>query len=130
MDFNGSKKDKNRYSWVAWRHPAFLMCRILPPCTSKTLLKMRKLPGDKARICYAGGPCFLNNFFLPSRKTYAARQADFAQTNSYKAFPGIRQGNLLIQSQYPADFRIFLQNRADIPAECRQVIPPRLLLAL
>ena len=49
----------------------------------------------------------MNNFFLHSRKTYAARQADFAQTNGFKAFPGIWKGNPLIQSQYLADFRLF-----------------------
>lgn len=68
---------------------------------------MRKLPGGKVRNCYAGDPCFLNNSFLHSRKTYAARQAEFAQTNGFKSFPGIRQGNPLIQSQCPADFRLF-----------------------
>lgn len=36
---------------------------FLTPSTSKLLLKMRKLLGGKAQICYAGGPCFLNNFF-------------------------------------------------------------------
>ena len=100
------------------------MCSILAPSASKILLKMRKLPGGKARNCYAGCPCFLNNFFLHSRKTYATRRADFTQTNGFKAFPDIRQGNPLIQSQSLADFRILLQNRADIPAICRQVIPP------
>ena len=60
----------------------------------------------------------MNNFH--SRKTYAARQADFAQTNGFKAFSGIRQKNPLIQSQYPANFWFFPANRADIPAECRQ----------
>ncbi|RHB54701.1 hypothetical protein DW877_21905, partial [[Clostridium] symbiosum] len=55
------------------------------------------LLGGKAQICYAGGPCFLNNFF---RKTYAARQVDFAQTNGFKVFLDISQGNPLIQSQY------------------------------
>ncbi|XBX03636.1 hypothetical protein QMP26_24205 [Enterocloster clostridioformis] len=49
----------------------------------------------------------MNNFFLHSRKTYAARQADFAQTNGFKAFSGIRQGNPLIQSQSPAALRLF-----------------------
>ncbi|MEW4412345.1 hypothetical protein [Clostridium sp. AN503] len=81
------------------------------------LLKMRKLPGGKARICYAGGLCFLNNFFLYSQKTYAARQADFAQTIGFKAFSGIKQGNPLIQSQYPADFRIFPTKQSGYP--CR-----------
>ena len=94
------------------------MSGSVTPSTSKLLLKMRKLLGGKAQICYAGGPCFLNNFH--SRKTYAARQADFAQTNGFKAFSGIRQKNPLIQSQYPANFWFFPANRADIPAECRQ----------
>ena len=51
-------------------------------------------------------------------------KADFAQTNGLKAFPGILLGNPLIQSQSTAALRLFLQNRADIPAVCRQVIPP------
>lgn len=51
-------------------------------------------------------------------------KADFAQTNGFKAFPGILLGNPLIQSQSTAALRLFLQNRADIPAVCRQVIPP------
>lgn len=33
--------------------------------------------------------------------------ADFAQTNGFKAFPGIWQGNPLIQSQYPAYFWLY-----------------------
>ena len=44
------------------------------PTPLKLPLKMRKLPGGKAQICYAGCPCFLNNFFLHIRKTYATSQ--------------------------------------------------------
>ena len=98
------------------------MSGSVTPSTSKLLLKMRKLLGGKAQICYAGGPCFLNNFH--SRKTYAARQADFAQTNGFKAFSGIRQKNPLIHRNTRQISGFFLQNRADIPSVCRQVIPP------
>lgn len=104
------------------------MSGSVTPSTSKLLLKMRKLLGGKAQICYAGGPCFLNNFH--SRKTYAARQADFAQTNGFKAFSGIRQKNPLIQSQYPANFWFFLQTERISRPNAVKVIPPRLLLAL
>ena len=45
------------------------------PSASKPPLKIRKLLGKKARICYAGCPCFLNTFFLHFRKTYATSQS-------------------------------------------------------
>lgn len=62
-------------------------------------------------------PVFLNNFFLHSRKTYAARESDFAQTNGFKAFSGIRQGHPLIPSQSSADFRVFPTKQSGYP--CR-----------
>ena len=72
----------------------------------------------------------MNNFFLHSRKTYAARQADFAQTNGFKAFPGIRLGNPLIQSRYPSDFRFFYKaERISLPYAVKRFLS-RLLLAL
>ena len=45
------------------------------PSASKPPLKMKKLPGEKAQICYAGYPCFLNTFFLHFKKTYATSQS-------------------------------------------------------
>ncbi len=94
------------------------MCRILPPGVSKILLKIRKLPGGKARICYAGNPSFLNNFFIPE-KLMPPDKANLAQTNGFKAFPGIRLGNPLIQSQSPADFRVFPIKQSRYP--CRML---------
>ena len=44
-------------------------------------------------------------------------KAGSAQTNGFKAFPGIRQGNPLIQSRYPADFRLFPTKQSGYP--CR-----------
>ena len=49
----------------------------------KLPLKMGKLPGGKAQICYARCPCFLNNFFLHSRNTYAARPRCFRQNQRF-----------------------------------------------
>ena len=68
-------------------------------------LKMRKLSCGKAQICYAGGPRFLNNFFWYFRYT-------------------------LIQPQYTADSRLFVQNGVDIPILFQQAAPARHLLTL
>ena len=42
-------------------------------------------------------------------------KADSAQTNGFKAFPGIWQGNSLIQSRYPEDFRLFPTKQSGYP---------------
>ena len=41
--------------------------------------------------------------------------ADSAQTNGFKAFPGIRQGNPLIQSRYQADYWLFPTKQSGYP---------------
>lgn len=69
--------------------------------------------GGKARIYYAGAPCFQNNFFLHSRKTYAARHADFAQTNGFKAFPASDRGILSIA--IPGRFPVFPTKQSGYP---------------
>ena len=53
------------------------------PSASKPPLKMKKLPGEKAQICYAGCPYFLNTFFLHFRKTYATSQSWFHQNHRF-----------------------------------------------
>ena len=42
---------------------------------SKPPLRMKKLLGETAQMCYAGSPCFLNIFFLHFKKTYAMSQS-------------------------------------------------------
>ena len=106
MNFNGSKKDENRYSWVAWRHPAFVVFRILPPGISKASLKTWNSLGGKAGICYAGCPCFLNTFSCISEKLMPRAKADFTKTNSFKAFSSFWQEIPLIQPQYSADCQL------------------------
>ena len=43
--------------------------------------------------------------------------ADLAQANGFKAFPGIRQGDSLIQSRYQADYQLFPTKQSGYP--CR-----------
>jgi len=45
------------------------------PSASKPPLRMKKLLGETAQMCYAGSPCFLNIFFLHFKKTYAMSQS-------------------------------------------------------
>ena len=100
------------------------MCRILPPGVSKILLKIRKLPGGKARICYAGNPSFLNNFFIPE-KLMPPDKANLAQTNGFKAFPGFWQGKPLIQSGSISEYHLFTEKQSSFPSEHRYPISTR-----
>ena len=50
-------------------------------------------------------------------KLMLSDKADFAQTKGFKVFPGIKQGNPLIKSQYPADSRVFPRKQSGYP--CR-----------
>ena len=57
-------------------------------------------------------------------------KADFTKANGFKAFSGFWQGNPLIQPQYSAYSRLFVQNKVDIPIPCQQAALAHHLLAL
>lgn len=125
MNFNGSKKDENRYSWVAWRHPAFVVFRILPPGISKASLKTWNSLGGKAGICYAGCPCFWITFSGFPEKLIPADSADTAETHGFKAFPGFWQEKPLIQSGSIIEYHLFTEKQSSFPSEHRYPISTR-----
>lgn len=86
----------------------FFLCSVFcHPAPIKYCWKWEICQVAKPWIVMLEAPVFWITYSCVPEKLMPPDKADFAQTNGFKAFPGTRQANPLIQSKYPADFRFF-----------------------